>query len=215
MAFTVRLWLHRDGDDLATRISEGKAGLGQVLPFALPLGARLNISALGINSVSGPLVWQRGVGYCTLSASVPDEAAPGTHTEWVRAYAGEFEIARVLFTVQVGRVASQPEDVTQITRPYRAAFVCHADDDGAAVRARLRPLGKMLPHLALVTNSGDLRFAKDWRGELRRTLGRCDVMYLMESEAARKSATVGIERSAAEETHGADFVVRVPLGDLA
>ncbi len=212
MRFSVRLWLHRDGDDLAGRISQRGAALGEVRGFALPLSARLNVPALEIRSVSGPLVWQNGTGYCALSATVPQDATPGNYTEWVRAYAGDFEIARVLFTVQVGRVASRPADVTQITRPYRAAFVCWADADRAAVQARLHPLGVVLPHLRLTTNSGDLRFAKDWRGELRRALGSCDVMYLMWSAEARDSATVGIERHSAVETHGAEYVVPVPLG---
>ncbi len=215
MTFSVRLWLHADGDDIAQRVVEARfdrsAGLGEVRRFALPLSARLNMATLGIRSFSGPLVWQGDVGYCSLAASVPNDAAPGNYSAWVRTYAGDFEIARVLFTMQVGRVASQPEDATQITRPYRAAFVCFADADRTDVAQRLRPLGEMLPHLHLVTNSGDLRFAQDWRGELRRSLGGCDVMYLLWSEAARNSATVGIEWRSARETQGPEYIVPVPL----
>ncbi len=127
---------------------------------------------------------------------VPAEARPGSHAARVRLAVQGVPIGELSFVLQVqagARAEAPPEDLHAVRRMLRSAYAAYAQDDRAAVRARVQAARVVAPGLDVFLDTPSLHSSEGWREQIEQECSRRERLFLFWSEAAAESPWVDYE----------------------
>jgi hypothetical protein len=143
-----------------------------------------------IDDAEDLILWEGDVGNATFLVKVPGEAELGLYEGLATIRANGCQIARIHFTLRVGRFTFSISSTECEVNTHRRAFASYAAEDRDEVLARVQGIQKAAPNLEIFLNVLSLRSSKYWEEELKRTIPESDIFYLFWSQYARESPWV-------------------------
>ncbi len=146
------------------------------------------------------LAWRGRPARVRVPVSVPAEARPGTHAAHVRLAVEGVPIGELSFVLQVQTGAAAPlpperpaEDLQAVRRMLRSGYAAYAQDDQAAVLARVKVARAVAPGLDVFVDSPTLHSSDHWRERIEHECSRRERLFLFWSAAAAESPWVDYE----------------------
>jgi ATP-dependent Clp protease ATP-binding subunit ClpC len=219
-SFGLEVWAHleRERDGLLERIRRAQATQIPVQstgPMSLTRGRLVSVSleveGLELLSSEDSFVWQGQAANATFNLCVPIgcEEGPRLAVATVRVHA--LVVAKLYFSLQVGRSRAASGELSLNEYRPRTAFVSYAQEDEEKVLASVRDMKAIDPDFEPCLEAVKLRAGERWEEELWRTIPCKDIFYLFWSEKARDSRWVEREWLCALHTKGIDFIHPIPL----
>jgi hypothetical protein len=179
----------------------------------MTLTVMLRVDHLILHDAEDTILWEGEIGNASFPATVPADAHEGARQGTALVYVNGLRIARITFSILVGRRASSVGFISAIAEGHRKAFASYHHDDRNAVLARVQGILKVAPHLDVFLDVLKLRSGEDWEKALWQVIPKSDVFYLFWSRNAASSEWVEREWRCALDSRGLDFIDPVPLID--
>jgi hypothetical protein len=184
-------------------------------PVKINQGAELRVllelNGFRIDDPEDTLLWTGTRSIVTFPVHAPEGLRPGGHNGTVKVFVQGLQVAKVHFTLQVGKQVEPVAALPSRTTMYRSAFASYASQDRDAVLGRIQGIQKVVPHMDIFFDVHHLRSGENWKERIREEVIRRDVLYLFWSKHAQQSEYVDWEWRTAYENKGSDGVDPVPL----
>jgi len=159
--------------------------------------------------ISDPLdtiLWTGEIGNAKFPVTLPDDAKEGARAGLATIYLDGVQIAKIHFSLIVGKEASAENDVPFQVKHHRRAFASYASADRDEVLGRIQGMQKIAPDLDVFLDVVKLRSGEDWEKTLWRVIPANDVFYLFWSAAAKASPWIEKEWRCALNSRGEEFI---------
>ena len=175
------------------------------------LSVLLKINGMSVNDPQDTIYWKGEIGNARFPVTVPDDAKEGSRAGLATIYLDGVQIAKIHFSLMVGKEASAENDVPFQVNHHRKAFASYASQDRNDVLTSIQGMQKADPGLDVFYDEANLRSGASWEQELKRVIPESDVFYLFWSASAKASQWVDMEWRWALERRGIEFIDPVPL----
>jgi len=195
------------GTDTVRRGSQGPV----LIERGTQIAVELRLPTLVVSEPDGTILWMGEVANTSFEVCVPEGARLGEHAGSCRFFVRGMQIARLHFSVMVGKVPGQIVQLATKEERVRTAFASYAHADQGEVLARIQGMLKVRPDLDIFVDVASLRSGEKYEQRLMEEIARREMLYLFWSQAARRSKWVKKEWRAALVVHGIDAINPVPL----
>jgi hypothetical protein len=220
-AFTVDVWayIERQRAEVMERASLAARGVNIFFrekgPVTIARGkiltVHLRLDGVVVDDPEDTLLWEGEIGTASFPVRVSDDAAPGSRPGQVAFYLEGLQVAKLHFTLAVGRVASEVAPIDVREERHRRAFASYAREDTDQVLDILSGMQKASPGLDVFFDRRSIRSGEIWERRLEAEILDRDVFYLFWSRAASESDWVRREWKLALTRRGLEYIDPVPL----